>query len=157
MIQSLLRNGSAIAQKWFSHCSEMVQPLLRNGSAIAQKWFSIWINNEVWVGVGQIDPKGSGSLPKTAKSSRAKMFVSVWKVSAFSNLSAIFVVLITWHKQTNQHQENVLLGLLLCPTGCSPCKNVLLWLHNCPTSCSPTGLCPGSSRAYLILNELENQ
>ncbi len=34
------------------------------------------------------------------------MFVFVWKVSAFTNLLAIFVVLIMWHKQTNQHQEN---------------------------------------------------
>ncbi len=29
------------------------------------------IDNEVWVGVGEIDPKGSGSLPETAKLSRA--------------------------------------------------------------------------------------
>ncbi len=26
-----------------------------------------WINNEVWVGVGEIDPEGPGSLPETAK------------------------------------------------------------------------------------------
>ncbi len=30
------------------------------------------------------------------------------KDECFSNLSAIFVVLIMWHNQTNQHQENVL-------------------------------------------------
>ncbi len=30
-----------------------------------------WINNEVWVGVGEIDPEGSGSLSEMAKPSRA--------------------------------------------------------------------------------------
>ncbi len=46
----------------------------------------------------------------------------------FSKVSAIFVILITWHKQTNQHQEN---GTTALPAGCSPCKNVLLGLLSC--------------------------
>ncbi len=42
-----------------------------------------------------------------------------------SHTEAIFVVLIMWHKQSYQHQEN---GTTALPAGCSPCKNVLLGL-----------------------------
>ncbi len=38
---------------------------------LSPSYVSVWINKEVWVGVGQIDPEGSGSLPKTVKPSRA--------------------------------------------------------------------------------------
>ncbi len=55
------------------------------------------------------------------------------KGECFSNVLSIFVVLIMWHKQSNQHHENVLLGLL-------PCKNILLGLHPCPARCSPMGI-----------------
>ncbi len=82
------------------------------------------------------------------------MFVFVWKVSAFSNLSAIFVVLIMWHKQTNQHQEN---GTTALPAGCSPCKRLYFGTTALPAGCSHMGLRPGPGRASPILNELENQ
>ncbi len=32
---------------------------------------NLWINNEVWVGVDEIDPEGYGSLPEMAKPTRA--------------------------------------------------------------------------------------
>ncbi len=34
-------------------------------------WGVYWINNEVSVGVGEIDPEGSGSVPETALPSQA--------------------------------------------------------------------------------------
>ncbi len=83
------------------------------------------------MGVGEIDPEDiEGSEPDHEGSIPTPK----------QNELIIFVVLITWHKQTNQHQEN---GTTALPAGCSPCKNI--------------GLHPGPGRASPILNELENQ
>ncbi len=87
---------------------------------------ALWINNEVWVGGGQIDPEGSGSLPNSHSKwvdnsgsattvlptkylyNDAKHLFFVWKVSAFLNCRPS---LLFWSRdtnltqQSNQHQE----------------------------------------------------
>ncbi len=101
-----------------------------------------WINNEVWVGVGEIDPEGSGSLPEMAKTvlatkylyNDAKCLFLSERWVFFLQLSAIFVVLIMWHNQTNQHHEN---GTIALPAGCSPCKNLLLGVLPCQQGVVP--------------------
>ncbi len=102
----------------------------------------LWINNEVWVEVIEIDPEGSQSINHDPTQNelifpvlpqqfyQQKTFIMMRNVcfclkgECFSKLSTIFVVLIAWHKLDPTVQlasrKNVLLGLL-------PCSSVIPW------------------------------
>ncbi len=70
------------------------------------------------------------------------------KGQCISKLSAIFVVLIMWHKldPTNQSasRKNILLELL-------PCRCIVPWDYYCPAGCCPMGLQPDDPQGIPIL------
>ncbi len=105
----------------------------------------IWINNEVSVGVYEINPEGSGSPPDMVQLSRsvsqitrfnpdshpkqvdssgsATTFVFVWKVSVFLNCQPSLLI---WScdtnltQQTNHHEEK-------CSFGITALQGVVPW------------------------------
>ncbi len=50
---------------------EYIEMYAQVTTKVVSHWRLVYWINEVWVGVGEIDPEGSGSLPKTAKPLRA--------------------------------------------------------------------------------------